>query len=139
MMDLVARGRQLTETVEWVDSERIKRSDLHKHLEKPSGAGVERGQGDCERNANVRKGNVGVVGNCLSVELLCLTHNPWLQGVFAQMCVAPFVAWRPRSEPWRVTSEVARANHDGYVALPLAATAGSVARKAHGCERCEDV
>ena len=30
------------------------------------------------------------------------------------MCVAPLVAWRPRSEPWRVTSGVARANHDRY-------------------------
>ena len=53
-MDLVARGRQLTETMEWVDSERIKRRDLYKHFDKPSGAG--------ERNANVRKGNVGVMG-----------------------------------------------------------------------------
>ena len=34
-------------------------------------------------------------------------------GVFAQMCVASCVAWRPRSEPWRVTSGVARAHHDG--------------------------
>ena len=38
-----------------------------------------------------------------------------------------------------MTSGVARANLDGYVALPLAATAGSVVRKAHGRERDEDV
>ena len=54
------------------------------------------------------------------------------QGVFAQMCVAPFVAWRPWSEPLRATSEVARANHDGCVALPLAATASQRARHVHG-------
>ena len=48
------------------------------------------------------------------------------QGVFAQMFVAPFVAWRPRSEPWRATSGVARAHPDGYVALPHAATDCSV-------------
>ena len=56
-----------------------------------------------------------------------------------KLCVVPFVAWRPRSEPWRVTSGVAGANLDGYVALPPAATAGSVVRKAHAREQCEDV
>ena len=75
LMDLVARGRQLTETVEWVDSERIKRNDLYKHLEKPSGAGVQRGKDDCDRNANVRKGIVGVMGNCLSAELVSDTQS----------------------------------------------------------------
>ena len=55
LMDPVARGRQVTETVEWVDSDRIKWSDLHKHLDKPSGAGVETGKDDCVRNANVKR------------------------------------------------------------------------------------
>ena len=56
LMDPVASG-QVTETVEWVDSERIKTNDLYKHLDKPSGAGVEGGEDDCEGNANVRKGS----------------------------------------------------------------------------------
>ena len=45
------------------------------------------------------------------------------QGVFAQMCVAPFVAWRPRSRPQRSTPDIDRANFDGCGALLLAATA----------------
>ena len=39
-------------------------------------------------------------------------------GVFAQMCVATFVAWRPRSEPLWATSGVARATM--MVAVPPA-------------------
>ena len=40
-------------------------------------------------------------------------HKQHTKGVFAQMCVAPCVAWRPRSAPQRATSAVARAHHDG--------------------------
>ena len=57
---------------------------------------------------------------------------------FCFKCVLPvsFVAWRPRSEPWRATPEVARANHDGCVAMPLAATASQHARHVHGDPDC---
>ena len=67
----LTRGGQCTETVECVDPERPKKSD-------DSGAGVERGNGNCERDANVRKGNVGVRGNPLSVELSFLPHCSFL-------------------------------------------------------------
>ena len=36
------------------------------------------------------------------------------RGVFAQMCVAPFAAWRPRSRPQWSTSEVDHAHLDGF-------------------------
>ena len=49
--------------------------------------------------------------------------------VFAQMCVASCVAWRPRSEPQRVTSGVARANHDGC-------GAASPGRDTNTCHPC---
>ena len=51
------------------------------HFENPSGVYSERGKGNCERNANVRKENVGVMGNGLSVELSFLPHYSLLQGV----------------------------------------------------------
>ena len=58
-----------------------------------------------------------VASKTRSWNLLCL-HRwvfilfPCDLGVFAYVCCA-FVAWRPRSEPWRATSWVARAHHDG--------------------------
>ena len=54
-------------------------------------------------------------------------------GVFARMCVAPFVAWRLRSEPSRVTSGIARANHDGCGA----ASPGRDTNTGHPCV-CRD-
>ena len=75
------------------DPEKIKRSDdtarrevqitviLCEHLENPSGAGAERGRGNRERIADVRKGNVDVLANCLSVQLSFLPHCSFLLGV----------------------------------------------------------
>ena len=47
---------------------------------------------------------------------------------FLLKCVAPFVAWRPHEgTPAGDLVRVARANPEGFVALPLTATARSVA------------
>ena len=60
------------------DPERIKRNE--------SGVCVEGGKDGCERNANVRKGIVGVMGNRPSVELLCLTQVNRLQEGVQVLC-----------------------------------------------------
>ena len=61
--------------------------------------------------------------------------NQAQQKVILLKCVLP-PSWRPRSAPLRATSEVARANHDGCVAFPLAATASPRARHVHGDPDC---
>ena len=55
-----------------------------------------------EKEGNVKRKNVAILAQAI-----------WAQGVFAQMCVASFVAWRPRGGHQPSTFGVDRAHHDG--------------------------